>query len=150
MIPNRKLSIIIGFVAVAVFMIIGIPFQFYKDLTNSNHEETGSGEPRIDRLEIVGLEKNYKIDQPIIAEVHYVGYWRSGVWIPVRILDVNNNEIWHSSPVVHSETVSLFNGTFSYKVDSPTGYPVINQTGTYTMIASLYNKTAESKFDVFQ
>lgn len=150
MIPNRKLALVIGLVAVVLFMIIGMQSQFYKDLTNSNHEEISSDKPHIDRLDIVGLEKSYKIGQPIIAEVHYAGYWRSGVWIDVRILDVNNNEIWHSSPVVHSETVSLFNGTFSYKVDSPTGYPVINQTGTYTMIASLDNKTVESKFDVFQ
>ncbi|MDE2588861.1 MAG: hypothetical protein KGL95_04270, partial [Patescibacteria group bacterium] len=42
-----------------------------------------------------------------------------------------------------------FFDTFHYRIQDPNGYPpIINKTGTYTMVASLDNKTEEENFTV--
>ncbi len=124
--------------------------------TNQTLIERGWGEsmasllepPAIKRLEITGLQQNYKVDQSIHAIVKYTG-WGYGITPEIKILDSNDTQIWFNCPdcVTHTELALGYPGiftTFSYNVTDVNGqYPIINKTGTYTMITSLGNKTVE-------
>src|SRR6185437_12484369 len=48
-------------------------------------------ESPIKKMNIIGLDGNYKVGQPINATVEYTGYESGGVYPDVRILDVNND-----------------------------------------------------------
>ena len=113
--------------------------------------DTTSPVPFIKKMWITGLQ-NYTVGQTINATVNYVGYY----WYTepeVKILDANGTQIWFNCPYCYarSEKVPFPSlGTFTYIVRdySSNTPPVINKTGTYTMVASIGNKTAEAKFDI--
>jgi len=109
-------------------------------------------DPFIEKFEITGLQQSYAIGQSINASVTYSGY----TWYAepnVKILDASGTQIWfncaycyaRSEPVPHPSL-----DTFTYVVTnySNNNLPVINKTGTYTMIASRDNKTASAEFIV--
>jgi hypothetical protein len=104
--------------------------------------------PAIKKMEIIGLQQNYKISQPIHAIIKYTG-WIDRHEPDVKILDINGTQIWFNCPECSlygtsyaAITASFF--TTSYNVTDANGqYPIINKTGTYTMITSLGNKTVE-------
>jgi hypothetical protein len=99
-------------------------------------------------MEITGLQQNYKVGQPIHAIIKYTG-WSYDRVPDVKILDKNGTQIWFNCPdcVAHTEPAISAPGYFitpSYNVTDANGqYPIINKTGTYTMITSLGNKTVE-------
>ncbi len=100
------------------------------------------------KMEITGLNQSHVAGQIISAVIKYTGYEHGGVYPDVRILDANGTQIWNNCCIIHSETPSMHFGTFTYGVEGPLGNPVINKTGTYTMVASLDNTTAITIFDV--
>ncbi len=100
------------------------------------------------KMTITGLNLTYVAGQPISAVVKYMGYEHGGVYPDVKILDTNGTQIWDNCCIAHTETPSMDFGTFTYNVGGPAGNPVINKTGTYTMVASLDNKTTETTFVV--
>ncbi len=120
--------------------------------------ETAPMNPFISSLGINGLQQNYTVSHPIDATINYAGYW-SGAWEPdIKIFDANDTQIWFNCPrcVENNNDVVLGGGpsipsygNFTYHVQDYNGHsPVINETGTYTMITSLGNKTASARFDV--
>ncbi|HEV2192550.1 MAG TPA: hypothetical protein VGR54_02900 [Nitrosopumilaceae archaeon] len=109
---------------------------------------TNSPKPHIDRVDIVGLKQSYQIGQPIKVAAQYSGYWNSGGYINVIILNANNATIWHNSDFTHTETPGLHNVKSNWPVENENGYPIINETGTYTMIVYFEGKTAESQFAI--
>lgn len=128
--------------------------------TNQTLIERGWGEsmaslmepPAIKKMEIIGLQKNYKIGQPIHVIIKYTG-WSYGRKPDVKILDANGTQIWFNCPqcglyaTSEGANMALSFFTTSYNVTDSNGqYPIINKTGTYTMITSLGNETA--KFNV--
>jgi hypothetical protein len=114
--------------------------------------DTTSSAPFIRKMWMSGLQQNYTVGQPINATVNYAGYY----WyteLDVKIFDANGTQIWFNCPFCYTRTEavpSLSFGTFTYHVRdySSNNLPVINKTGTFTMVASLENKTAEAKFDI--
>lgn len=119
------------------------------------------GTPPIKRfisdIDIMGLQQNYTIGQPIDATVTYAGYW-SGAWEPdVKIFDSNDTQIWFNCPNCTNDKYSISGnmalvpsyGNFTYHVQDYNGHlPTINETGTYTMVVSLANKTASAEFTI--
>ncbi|MGI0069814.1 MAG: hypothetical protein ACREAN_06125, partial [Nitrosopumilaceae archaeon] len=113
---------------------------------------TTQPEPFIKKMWITVSQQNYTTGQPINATVNYAGYY----WYTepdVKILDANGTQIWFNCPYcyIRSEAIqSPSLGTFIYYVRdySSNKPPVINETGTYTMVASLDNKTAQATFTV--
>ncbi|MHB8602312.1 MAG: hypothetical protein ACYC6W_02875 [Nitrosotalea sp.] len=124
--------------------------------TNQTLIERGWGEsmaslmepPAIKKMEIIGLHQNYKIGQPIHVIIKYTG-WVYRHEPDVKILDVNGTQIWFNCPecslyATSYATIMASFFTTSYNVTDANGqYPIINKTGTYTMITSLGNETAE-------
>lgn len=118
------------------------------------------GTPPIQRfissIDISGLQQNYTVGQPIDATVNYAGYW-SVAWEPdVKIFDANDTQIWFNCPNCVTNDTILGGGphlpsygNFTYHVQDHNGHlPIINETGTYTIIVSLANKTASAEFKV--
>ena len=118
------------------------------------------GTPPIQRfisdIDISELQKNYTVGQPIDATVNYAGYW-SVSWAPdVKIFDANYTQIWFNCPNCVTNDTILGGGphfpsygNFTYHVrDHNEHLPIINETGTYTMVVSLANKTAIAEFTV--
>ncbi|MDE1770426.1 MAG: hypothetical protein KGI28_07750 [Thaumarchaeota archaeon] len=109
-------------------------------------------EPFIEKFAITGLQQNYTIGQPINATVTYAGYY----WYAepeVKILDANGTQIWYNCAYCYARTEaarSPSSDTFTYIVTdySNNKLPMINKTGTYTMVASLDNKAASAEFTV--
>jgi hypothetical protein len=99
-------------------------------------------------MEITRLNQTYVAGHTVSAIVKYTGYEHGGVYPDMKILDVNGTQVWSNCCIIHTETPSMHFGTFTYDVEGPLGYPVINKTGTYTMIASLDNVTATAIFNV--
>jgi hypothetical protein len=114
--------------------------------------DTTLPEPFIKKIAITGLQQNYTIGQPINATVTYVGYY----WYAepdVKILDANGTQIWFNCAYCYARTEPVPSpalDTFTYIVRdySSNKLPMINKTGTYTMITSLENKTASAEFTV--
>jgi len=100
------------------------------------------------KIEITGLNQSYVSGQPITTIVKYTGYEHGGVYPDMKILDPNGTQIWSNCCITHTETPGMHFGTFTYAMEGPTGKPVINEIGTYTIIASLDNKTTSAKFNV--
>jgi hypothetical protein len=114
-------------------------------------------EPFISRIDINGLQQNYAVGQPINATVNCVGYWRGIDKPDVKIFDANGTQIWFNCPDCFMDKNTITGGiasipsygTFTYSVMDTNGHPpVINETGTFTMIASLANKTSRAQFTV--
>jgi hypothetical protein len=98
------------------------------------------------------LQQNYVVGQPINATVIYVGYY---VYVEpdVKIFDINGTQVWFNCPFCYARTEAIQSptfGTFTYHVRdySTNNLPVINNTGIYTMVATLENKTAKATFSV--
>lgn len=114
--------------------------------------DTTSPVPFIKKMEIEGLQQTYTVGQPINATVKYTGYsWYREP--DVKILDANGTQIWFNCAYCYTRSEAIQSpslGTFIYHVReySSNNPPVINKTGTYTMVATLDNKTAEAKFDI--
>ncbi|MGH2612036.1 MAG: hypothetical protein ACRDFB_03180 [Rhabdochlamydiaceae bacterium] len=110
----------------------------------------------ITEIKIVDLQQVYSTGQPIEATVNYTGYLNGGIEPDVTILDANGTKIWDSCCFTHTEASVLSFHTFTFNVQGPktvngfveSRYPVINKTGTYTMVASLEGKTAQQSFNV--
>ncbi|HEU5487513.1 MAG TPA: hypothetical protein VFV16_01705 [Candidatus Nitrosotalea sp.] len=108
--------------------------------------------PFIEKFAITGLRQNYTIGRPINVTVTYSGYY----WYTepdAKILDINGTQIWSNciNCYVRSEAIrSPSFDTFTYIVRDygSNKLPVINKTGTYTMIVSLDNKTASAEFTI--
>ncbi len=106
----------------------------------------------IAKFAITGLRQNYPVGQPINATVTYSGYY----WYAepeVKILDANGTQIWFNCPYCYTRTELAqlpSSHTFTYTVRdyASNKIPVINKTGTYTMIASLHNKTSSAEFTI--
>ena len=109
--------------------------------------------PLIKKMEIDGLQQNYEIGQPINATVKYIG-WSFDSEPDVKIFDANGSQVWFNCPecVMRTELAIPYPGvfgTYNYQVQDPNGNsPMVNKTGTYTMVATLENKTAEAEFTV--
>jgi len=109
-------------------------------------------EPFIEKFAITGLQQNYTIGQPINATVTYAGYY----WYKepdVKILDANGTQIWYNCAYCYARSEAIPSpsfDTFTYIVRdySSNKLPMINKTGTYTMVASLDNKAASVEFTV--
>lgn len=109
-------------------------------------------EPFVKKIAITGLQQNYTIGQPINAVVNYAGYY----WYTepdVKILDANGTQIWFNCPYCYTRSTPLLRPSldaFTYIVRdyASNNLPVINKTGTYTMIASLDNYITNARFDV--
>lgn len=111
--------------------------------------------PAIKKMDIIGLQQNYNVGQPIHASLRFTGW--SYEYMPyMKILNATGDQIWFNCPdcVIHSEHATGppgYFGTFTLNLqdynDRP---PVINQTGTYTVTASYENKTAEANFIVIK
>ncbi|MDE1813216.1 MAG: hypothetical protein KGH87_01975 [Thaumarchaeota archaeon] len=110
----------------------------------------------INSIDMSGLRQNYTVGQPIDATVNYAGYW-SRAWEPdVKIFDANDTQIWFNCLRCITNNVILGGGpsipsygNFTYHVQDYNGrLPIINKTGTYTMVASLDNKTASAEIIV--
>jgi len=109
-------------------------------------------EPFIEKFAITGLQQNYTIGHPINATVTYSGYY----WYAepdVKILDANGTQIWFNCAYCYTRTEaarlpSLDTFTYIVRDYSSNNLPVINKTGTYTMIASFDNKTASAEFTI--
>jgi hypothetical protein len=100
------------------------------------------------KMNIIELQQNYKIGQPIIINVTYIAYLNAGYHPDVKILDSNNNQIWSNCCIAESQAPGMHNGTGFYVAENWKGYPIINETGTYTIIASLVNTTIMKTFNV--
>lgn len=110
-------------------------------------------DPYVGKIAINGLQQNYAIGQPIGGiMVNYAGYY----WYAepdVKILDVNGTQIWFNCPYCYTRSTpvphpSLDAFTYIVRDYATNKHPVINKTGTYTMIASLDNKTASAEFTI--
>lgn len=109
-------------------------------------------EPYVNKMSIHDLQQDYAVGQPINATVVYSGYY----WYAepnVKILDASGTQVWFNCPFCYARTESIQSplfGTFTYQVReySTNTLPIINKTGTYTMVASLDNKSAEANFTV--
>ena len=110
----------------------------------------------ISEIKIIGLQQTYRTGQPIIITVNYTGFVNGGIEPDVVILDNDHTQVWTSCCFSHTETVSQHPGISIFNVQGPkivkgvmeSDYPVINKTGTYTIVASLENKKTETKFVV--
>jgi len=102
----------------------------------------------IKKIEIAGLQQSYTPGQPINATVRFTGYEPGGVYPDVTIIDSNGTHVWNNCCIVHFEDPQFSFSTFTYIVAGPAGSPVINKTGSFTMIVSLDNKTAQTMFSV--
>ncbi len=109
-------------------------------------------DPFVEKIAITGLQQNYTIGQPINVMVNYAGYY----WYTepdVKIMDANDTQVWFNCPhcYVRSAPVprpSLDAFTYIVRDYATNKHPVINKTGTYTMIASLDNKTTSAEFAI--
>lgn len=110
----------------------------------------------ISSIDINGLQQNYTVGQPIDATVTYAGYW-GRAWEPdVKIFDANDTQIWFNCPnclgdssISGGMAIIPSYGNFTYHVQDYNGHlPVINKTGTYTMVILLANKTASAEFTI--
>lgn len=102
---------------------------------------------------IIGLNSKYTVGQPINATVKYVGYENGGIYPDVKILNADNgSKVWYNCAYpyyTHTEHAGSGSfGTYTYNVRCSTGYPIINETGTYTMIASVDGNVAKARFTV--
>lgn len=104
--------------------------------------------PALKKIEIMGLQQNYEAGKKINATVRFTGYEPGGLVPDVKIIDSNGTEVWRNCCIDHSESPHWTFSTFSYAVTGPAGRPAINKTGTYAMVASLENKTAEASFAI--
>jgi hypothetical protein len=100
------------------------------------------------QMKITDLNSSYATGSAIIATVQYSGYQYGGVYPDVKILDENGIQIWDNCCISRTEATVKSLGPFTYTVEGLSGYPVINKTGTYTMVASLDNVTASATFAV--
>ena len=111
--------------------------------------------PAIKKMDIVGLQQNYAVGQPIHAALKYTG-WSYEYMPEMKILNASGNQVWFNCPecVVHTEHATIYPGsfgTFTVNLQDYNGRPpVINQTGTYTIVASYENKTVQETFAVIQ
>ena len=102
-------------------------------------------------LGITESSTEYSVGQPIDATVSYTGYVNGGIYPDVKILNADNgSKVWYNCAYpyyIHTELASGGRfGTFTYHVGCSTQYPIINETGNYIMIASLYNNVAKARF----
>lgn len=111
--------------------------------------------PAIKKMDIIGLQQNYNVGQPIHASLRFTG-WSYEYMPDMKILNATGDQVWFNCPdcVIHSEHAigpPGYFGTFTLNLhdynDRP---PVINQTGTYTVVTSYENKTAEANFVVIK
>lgn len=106
----------------------------------------------INTIKIADLQKKYSVHQAINATVDYSGYY----WYTepeVKIIDANGTQVWFNCPFCYTRTEasvspSLDNFTYYVRDYATNRLPVINKTGTYTMFASLDNKSTEANFSV--
>ena len=113
-------------------------------------------QPFIGTIDIIGLQQNYTVGQPINVTANYTGYWVDSNIPDVKIFSANGTQVWYNCPecgatkgiILGGGTFGPRYGTFTYNVSSANGLPVINETGTYTIVASVANKTAQAKFTV--
>lgn len=133
---------------------ITVTHDAIKFLVSAENQTESLPVPLIKKMWITGLQQNYTVGQPINGTVNYAGYY----WYTepdVKILDVNGTQAWFNCPYCYTRTETsqspLF-GTFTYYVReySSNNPPVINKTGTYTMVASLDNKTAQQSFNIIK
>lgn len=103
---------------------------------------------RVDNIEISELKDSYQSGEPIRAPVIWNGIGNPGLWPDVVIKNSNGVEVWHQPDLVHFARAGLICSTFQFTPQDSGGYPVINETGTYTMVASIGNKTAQQSFNV--
>lgn len=128
---------------------IGIQFWLHNEsLTQSSQQNNSNKFLVVYKMDIYGLKQNYKIGQPINVAVNYTGYFNSGFHPDVKVLDINNSQVWSSCCIVDSIPLNVLNSTYVYTLENSNGPPVIDKTGLYTIIASLENKTAIAKFNV--
>jgi len=101
-------------------------------------------------IDIIGLNAEYTVGQPIDATVNYTGWMNGGLYPDVKILNTNNgSKVWVNCLYAHSESPGGGGiGTDTYNVKCGDKYPIMNETGTYTMIASVDNNIAKARFDV--
>ncbi len=109
-------------------------------------------EPFVEKIAITKLQQNYTIGKPINAMVNYAGYY----WYTepdVKIMDANGTQVWFNCPYCntrHTTMPHLSLDAFTYTVRDYASNkpPVINKTGTYTMIASLDSKITSTEFTI--
>ncbi|MDE1765853.1 MAG: hypothetical protein KGI27_06210 [Thaumarchaeota archaeon] len=103
-------------------------------------------------IDIIGLNPNYMVGQPINATISYTGWMNGGLYPDVKILNANNgSEVWSNCLYSHTEQAGGGSiGTGIYNVECFNKYPVINESGTYTMVSSVDVNTAKATFDVIQ
>lgn len=100
----------------------------------------------IETIQILGINQTYKIHQQINFHISWTGYWSRCGLPDVKIMDSQNKTVWNMRQPLLLCGMGLGNGGFiSSKM---IGYPILNDTGTYTMIASIGNKTAQQSFNV--
>lgn len=99
-------------------------------------------------MDIIELQQNYTVGQPITIKIKYIAYLNAGHHPDVKILDSNNNQVWTNCCIAESQAPGMHNSTGLYVAENWRGYPIINETGTYTIIASLVNKTTMKTFNV--
>lgn len=140
--------IILGAISIS-FFVIGIKFwPYYESITQLSQQNDNFKPMAVYKMDIIGLQKNYTIGQPITITIKYIAYLNAGHHPDVKILDSNNNQIWSNCCIAESQAPGMHNSTGFYVAENWRGYPIINETGTYTIIASLANKTAVAKFNV--
>jgi len=101
-------------------------------------------------ISIIELNTEYSVGQPINATIKYTGWMNGGLYPDVKILNADNgSKVWVNCLYTHSEQPGGGGiGTDTYNVKCGDKYPIINQTGTYTMIASVDNDMAKARFTV--
>jgi hypothetical protein len=106
--------------------------------------------PQESPIEIIGLNANYVVGQPINATVNYTGWMNGGIYPDVKILDTSNgSKVWSNCLYAHTESPGGGGvGIAVYNIQCGDRYPVINKTGTYTMIVSIGDVMAKTTFVV--
>ena len=101
-------------------------------------------------ISIGGLNAEYTICQPINATVNFTGWMNGGLYPDVKILNADNgSKVWNNCLYAHTEHAGGGGiGTASYNVQCDDKYPIINETGTYAIIASVDGNTAKARFTV--
>jgi len=99
---------------------------------------------------IIGLNAEYTIGRPIHATINYAGYMNGGLYPDVKILNADNgSKVWVNCLYAHTEHAGGGGiGTATYNVQCGDKYPIINETGTYAMIASVDSAIAKTRFTV--
>lgn len=140
------LSIIVG-AGIAIFVISGIYILWIPSVSCPQNYQTGI-KMRVDSIEISGLKNSYQSGEPIQVSVIWSGIGNDGIWPNVIINNSNGTEVWHQPDLVHFARADMICNTFRFIPQDSSGYPILNKTGTYTMVASLDNKTASTGFTV--